>query len=501
MKESAVGSPTDRPLTHTGAGAVRPLKSGRPVSSLVVMTDPLPPTDPLERPTFGLLLDDPTTAALLAVVSDQRGVWVGREPGHSAENVPAHRKRPLRLTAEDVHAFDLGQSRSAILPLYHDLAGPARYHRRWRRAYRSVNAVYARAAAEEAAPGATVWINDYKLQLVPRLLRRLRPDVRIGLHLQTPFPAADLFRRMPLHRDILAGLLGADLLGFQTASAAENFLRLSQDATDKPPNVGVYPVAPDTVAIRQLAARSDMIERANALRRSLGGPTTVILSINSAEQSQGVERRLLSLDEAFRHRQLKAGDVTVIQILLGSTSELDQSTGDGIARAVARVNGQYAAVGRPCVHYQVARPDLAERVALYLAADLMLATPLREGATMPALEFVAAARNRSALVLSEFSGTAAMLPDAYIVNPYDDDAVRTSIANARTASDNERERRMRKMRDYVLGYDNHVWAGQFLSALTSGQPHHGGSPAREMLLPRRSPRSHQWHNIHHGGQQ
>ena len=500
MSHGAVGTPAARQLARTGAGPVRPLTSRRQASSFVLVTDPLPPTDPRARPPSGRLLDDPALAALRVKVRDEHGVWIGRESGPVTDRVPNDHQRPLRIPPDEADAFDLGQSRGAIWPLYHDLAGSGVYQTRWRRAYRSVNATYAKAAAEEAAPGGTVWVDDYRLQLVPRLLRRLRPDVRIGFYLHTPFPPADLMRRMPSYPHLLAGLLGADLLGFQTANAAENFLRLSQDLTDTPPNVGVYPVGPDSTAIRRLAVRPDVLERANALRRSLGDPSTVILSINTADQSQGVERRLLGLEQAFRTRQLRAREVAMIQIVLGSTADLDQSTGDGIARAVARVNGKYATVGRPRIHYLVASPDLAERVALYLATDLLLATPLREGASVPALEFVSAARSRSTLLLSEFSGTANVLPDAHIVNPYDDEAVRTGLARALATSPDERAKRMRAMRDYVLGYDNHLWAAQFLAALTSGPRPAGGPSKRDQPAPRRWPRSHLWLNLHNADQ-
>jgi trehalose 6-phosphate synthase len=300
------------------------------------------------------------------------------------------------------------------------------------------------------------------LQLVPAILRRRRPDLRIGMYLPTHFPAGDTLRAMPMHREVLRGLLGADLIGFQTANAAENFLRRTQDVTDRPPSVGVFPTSAQTPAITTLAATPAVTAAARQLRARLGDPRTIVLSINPPEPSQGVEDRLLALDAVFADGRLDPTDTVVIQIVLGRS--VDPALADGIARAAARVNGQHASVGRAPVHYIVDTPSLAERVAYYRTADVMLATPLREGATTTALEFVAAARDDSALVLSELSGTAAVLPDAYLVNPHDGERVQAGLTAA-LAGCAQRQARLERMRAYVTSYHTYTWAEAFLRTL------------------------------------
>jgi trehalose 6-phosphate synthase len=150
------------------------------------------------------------------------------------------------------------------------------------------------------------------------------------------------------------------------------------------------------------------------------------------------------------------------------------------------------------VHYTVATPDLADRVALYLAADVMLATPLREGATVAALEYVAAARSDAALVLSEFSGTAAVLPHAYVVNPYDDDAVRMGVGRAIAAGHDERADRMRHMRSYTDAYDNHCWAERLVSAVRSSRPHQAAALDPVGSTSKRTLRSRRRFSVHSG---
>ena len=200
--------------------------------------------------------------------------------------------------------------------------------------------------------------------------------------------------------------------------------------------------------------------------------------------------------------QLDPAETVAIQIVLGENDAIDQVSADGVARAAARVNGQHASVGRPCVHYLVDTPGLAESVALYLAADVMLATPLREGSSPCALEFVGAAREDAALVLSEFSGTATVLPTAYVVNPHDDEAVKAGLLASLTAPPAERTERMRSIRDYVGSYANFAWARGFLTALRSVPARsttRAGAPQWISEPQRRVRRRAQWLNAHSGG--
>lgn len=462
------------------SGQGRALRPGtRGSAPFVVVTD-RPPWSPrtgvFVAPGAGLP-DDPALQALQAVASRARGVWVCRA-GEFEGTVPLRRRL---LDPPEAAVHDAGHA-ATIWPAYHEL-GPGRYEPEWRTAFRAVNAAYADAVATQAAPGATVWVYGHTLQLVPALLRRRRPDLRIGFHLPTHFPAGDTLRAVPVHREIIRGLLGADLLGFQTAIAAENFLRLTHDVTDSPPSVGVFPTSAHTPAITALVGTPAVTTAAAELRHRLGDPRTVVLCVNPPERSQGIPERLLALGTAFADGRLDPAQAVVVQIVLGQPT--DPELADDIARAAARVNGEHASIGRPAVHYIVDTPSLPERVAYYRSADVLVATPLREGATTAALEFVGAARDDASLVLSELSGTASVLSDAFLVNPHDPDGVQAGLTAALQPAARSEER-IARMRGYVSGYHTFAWAEAFLRTLRACPSVEPPAPP----LPRTAPTPH-----------
>jgi trehalose 6-phosphate synthase len=456
----------------------------RGAASLVIASDRLP-NGGCQDATTGMtvLPDDPVSVALSSACSRAGGVWIGRAGTRGAACVNMH-EVAVDATTLSGHQSHTGQT---MWPIYHDLVRPAAHDPQWRKAFRVVNHAFARTIVQRAAPHATVWLHDYELHLVPTLLRRRRPDLRLGFFLATPFPPLDLIQQTPMCRDLIGGLLGADVVGFQGVQSAENFLRASAglstsdseyeriptaDAVD----VGVYPTSVDARTIDRIARRPDVQSRAADIRAKLGNPQVVVLALDSPTPAAGVGHRLRALRTMFADGMLQPDRVAVVHVVVGPPD--DGSSSDAVPTAmtevnnevaleVARINGQFAVVGRPCLHYVKAMPDLQDRVALYLAADVFMATPLREGATPNALEFVAAGRPDSALVLSEFTGTATVLPEAFLVNPYDEHHLRTSLLAAVSASRPERLHRMNSMRAYVAAYDTHTWARLFLDTIQS----------------------------------
>jgi trehalose 6-phosphate synthase len=390
------------------------------------------------------------------------------------------RLRPVALTPDDVERYYEGFSNSSLWPLYHDAIETPAYRRSWWEAYRRVNQRFAEATADQAAEGGTVWVQDYQLQLVPAMLRALRPDLKIGFFLHIPFPPVELFMQLPRRAEILRGLLGADLVGFQRPLAAQNFLRLTRHLLGlRPRGAGVevdgrtvhaaaFPISIDVAEIEGLAASPLVRARAEQIRAELGDPKTVILGVDRLDYTKGIEQRFKAYRELLSEDRLSVPETVMVQVATPSRERVEhyQALRVKVEREVGRINGDYGRVGVPAVHYLHQSYSRSELVALYCAADVMMVTPLRDGMNLVAKEYVAARVDLGgALVLSEFAGAAGELRQAFLCNPHDLQSVKESLMRAVQVDQTEVSRRMRAMRRHLRGHDVRHWASSFLSAL------------------------------------
>ena len=399
---------------------------------------------------------------------------------------------PVPLSEEEVAEYYEGFSNSTLWPLYHDVVAPPEFHREWWDAYVRVNRRFAERAAKIAKPDAVVWVQDYQLQLVPTMLRELRPDLRIGFFLHIPFPPAELFQQLPWRRQILEGLLGADLVGFQMPGAAQNFVRLvrqrvghktHRDMIYLPDGRTVlaqaYPISIDAAGFEELARTPEVIARAAEIRESLGNPKTMLLGIDRLDYTKGLRQRLRAFGELISDGSLHVDDAVFVQVATPSRERVDQYKilRDDINRLVGRINGDVARIGQQPVTYLHASYPRAEMAALYRAADVMVVTPLRDGMNLVAKEYVACRYDdRGALVLSEFAGAASELKGAYQVNPHDINGMKSMMLEAINASPRENARRMKAMRKQVMENDIDLWAANFLRELTSVRDPHAKNP-------------------------
>ncbi|GGM37578.1 trehalose-6-phosphate synthase [Dactylosporangium sucinum] len=412
--------------------------------------------------------------------------WHGRADMHMAPVVlQSVLLSPVSLSAADIADHIDGQCASTIAPLYHDgLGGPA-FHRRWRQAYRSVNERYAAAAAELAASGATVLVHGHELQLVPGMLRSVRPDLTIGFVLPLPLPPVELFRRMPMRADIVSGILGSDVIFVQDRRSADNLLRLAVGAGSTVTGAGaiavgsrrvaveVLPMGAETQSVEHLAAGANVRRRLDSLRRELRVPGTVLLSIDPLDGTSGAERRLAAFAELLHDGTLRAEECALIQVVVPAARESAElaELRSRVEQLAARINGSHGSVGRPVVHHLHRSLDTLDTVALFRLADVFLATALRDGGNPTAKAFVSARiDNTGALVLSEFSATAAELPQATLVNPYDLEDLKSAVMAAVAPADPAAARAaMSRMRLAVRDHDVRWWAGRVLAALDTAR--------------------------------
>ena len=339
--------------------------------------------------------------ALEPVMREAGGVWVGWSgdsgPPPGAFEADGLDLVGLGLSETEVRHFYEGFCNATLWPLYHDVIASPQFHRRWWEAYVTVNRRFAEAAAEQAAPGATVWVHDYQLQLVPRMLREQRDDVRIGFFNHIPFPGYEIFAQLPWRRQVVNGLLGADLLGFQRRADATNFLRACRRAAGlatrgatvrvggREVRAAAFPISIDAEALEQIARRESAGKRAAEIRMALGEPDTVLLGIDRLDYTKGIPHRLRAYGELLREGRL-GPRVVLVQVASPSRERVGayRVLRDDVELAVSRINGEHAEVGSPPVHYLHQSYPRDEMAALYLAADVMLVTSLRDGMNLVA---------------------------------------------------------------------------------------------------------------------
>ena len=476
-------------------------------------------------------------AALEPVVREAKGAWVGwpGDAGDAPEEFDSGGMHlaGVGLSATEMRTFYEGFCNATLWPLYHDVIAPPEFHRSWWESYVAVNQRFAQAAARQAARGATIWVHDYQLQLVPGMLRELRQDVRIGFFNHIPFPGYEIFAQLPWRRQIIEGLAGADLLGFQRQQDATNFLRACRRAAglstrgsvvrvpltapgapsglasgaavpageagpaqaDPRPDTAearrrrwdlagagpgtrevraaAFPISIDAAAYEQLAARPAVRERAKQIRQALGDPEIVLLGVDRLDYTKGILHRLRAYSEILDDGLLSVPEAVLVLVASPSRERVEhyRLLRDEVEVTVGRINGKHAELGHPPVHYLHQSYPREEMAALYLAADVMLVTSLRDGMNLVAKEYVACRDDETgALVLSEFTGAADELSGAFLINPHDIQGMKDTIVRAARVSPGEAKRRMRSMRRRVRERDVAYWAASFLSALEKPPP-------------------------------
>jgi trehalose 6-phosphate synthase len=434
--------------------------------------------------------------ALEPVIRRNGGAWIGWHGAANEKLRPFDHDGmhlvPIPLSDDEVEEYYEGFSNATLWPLYHDVVAPPEFHREWWDAYVKVNRRFAEKAAKISKKNGVVWVQDYQLQLVPTMLREMRPDLRIGFFLHIPFPPTVLFQQLPWRRQILEGLLGADLVGFQMPGAAQNFIRLvrqrvghktHRDTVYLPDGRTVlaqaYPISIDAAGFEELARTPAVIARAAEIRASLGNPKTVLLGIDRLDYTKGLRQRLRAFGELIAEGALDVDDAVFVQVATPSRERVGQYIllRDDINRLVGRINGDVGRIGQQPVTYLHASYPREEMAALYRAADVMVVTPLRDGMNLVAKEYVACRYDDSgALVLSEFAGAASELKSAYQVTPHALHPMKQEKLAAINADPRENARRMKAMRRQVMENDIDLWAANFLRELNAVRDPHAKNP-------------------------
>jgi alpha,alpha-trehalose-phosphate synthase [UDP-forming] len=421
--------------------------------------------------------------ALDPVIRAKGGLWIGWD-GVAGRTARSHvheglEVKPVGLSARELDLFYHGFCNRTLWPLLHDAIRSADFDPKWWETYKDINERFARAAARGVARNRKVWIHDFHLMLVPQMLRALRPDLKIGFFLHIPFPPEEIFARLPWRTEVLHGLLGADVVGFQTWKDAQNFSRASRRLADAEGTDGLltfhghkvrvnsFPISIDAMEMEQLAQTPAVQRRAKEIRTRMSG-RRIMLGVDRLDYTKGIQARLTSFEHLLETRQVSVDSCVLVQVAVPSRETVPEyaTTRKGIEETVGRINGEFSQPGFVPVHYfrrNLARDELA---AWYLAADVMLVTPLCDGMNLVAKEYAATRFDGGGvLVLSEFAGAAQELRQAILINPYDIEGMASGMKRALDLPRSEQRFRMSILRMVVKRHDVQEWSDSFLAAM------------------------------------
>ena len=426
----------------------------------------------------------------IAAAEPSSYVWVGWPGGtvpKEAQESTTDRLRktfnaaPVYLTDEEMEKFYLGFCNKTLWPLFHYFTSYAAYIPETWEQYRKINERFADAVAEVVSGGDFVWVHDYHLILLPALLRRRVPDAGVGFFLHIPFPSFEVFRLLPRawRRELLEGMLGADLVGFHTYEYTQHFLQsvlriLEYDhhfgLITQPTHmtrVGTFPMGIDYPAFRNSGKDPLVIQEYQAFGKSLEG-LKVVLSVDRLDYSKGILNRLQGFEILLERYPQYHGRVVLLIVVVPSRVAVDQyeQMKKQIEEAVGKINGRFGRIGWVPIVYQYRYVPFPPLAAMYGIGDIAMVTPLRDGMNLVAKEYVAARADRNGvLILSEMAGSAKELGEALIINPNYREEIAEALHDALEMSPDEQRRRMSIMQARLKRYDVRRWADDFISQL------------------------------------
>lgn len=386
---------------------------------------------------------------------------------------------PVYLTPDQIENYYEGYSNSVLWPLCHYFSNYIEYDNDYWEAYKEVNALFCEAALKVIEPGDIVWVQDYQLMLLPKMLRDKMPDISIGYFHHIPFPSYELFRSLPERAELLKGLLGADLVAFHTHSYMRHFISavyrvLKLDCNldeiqlnDRVVDVDAFPMGINYDMYHDALLNPDIKKKSGELRKSFG-KAKLMLSVDRLDYSKGIPIRLHSFQSFLENNSQYREKVSLVMIVAPSRDSVDIYAGlkNEIDKLVGAINGKYATIDWTPVYYFYHPFQFEELAALYQISDIALVTPLRDGMNLVAKEYVATKREHPGiLILSEMAGASIELSDALIVNPTDIHEIENAMVQALEMPVKEQMKRLNAMQEIVSTQNVKQWATDFIEEL------------------------------------
>ncbi|KAI0029342.1 glycosyltransferase family 20 protein [Vararia minispora EC-137] len=423
-----------------------------------------------------------------------------------------------------------GFSNSILWPLFHYHPGEMNFDEDNWLAYRQANLAFADAVRQQLRPNSMVWVQDYHLMLLPMLLRGLVtdvaqtgeytaqelakitdgldidgdaygvgkkpiPGVKIGFFLHTPFPSSEIYRILPVRREILLGVLYCDLIGFHTYDYARHFLSSCTRILSLPtmPNgvefegrlvhVGTFPIGIDPTSFTDNLEKESVKKRIAALEQRFNG-VKVIVGVDRLDYIKGVPQKLHALELFLTQHPEWIGKVVLAQLAVPSRQDVEeyQNLRATVNELVGRINGRFGTVEFMPIHFMHKSLPFDELCALYAVSDVCLVTSTRDGMNLVSYEYIACQQSRQGvMILSEFAGAAQSLNGSIVVNPWDSQQVADAIHEAVTMAPEQRAENHKKLFKYVNKYSAAFWGTSFVREMLRIRPDDDVNAVKEAL--------------------
>ena len=433
-------------------------------------------------------------AAIDPVMQAAKGTWIAWGSGDADQDcsdakgcvrvpptAPQYTLRRIWLTQKEVNDYYLGFSNRVIWPVCHLFQENAQFKKNYWEVYKSVNQKFAEAAAEELEAGGRVFIQDVHFSLVPDLLRKKVPEAAIALFWHIPFPAAETFSCIPWRKELLTGLLSADMLGFHTKAHADNFISTvcrefpQAEVKDNVINynerktkIAAIPIGIDYETYAKSGSAPHILKGAEATRKSINAER-IILGVDRLDYTKGILNRFLAFERYLEANPRARGKVSFIQIASPTRVNINEykEMKRHVEETVGRINGRFQTPSWTPIIYINRKIEEDKLLMLYKIADVAMVTPVIDGMNLVAKEYVAV-NEKGVLILSEFAGASEGMKDAIVVNPYDIEAMGKAIQKALRMKQREKINHCQKLRREVQDHDNFWWLDEFFRQWEAG---------------------------------
>lgn len=441
------------------------------------------------------------TTAMNSIVQRRGGVWIGW-PGDSTGIGDPQRQEilerwrsadalaPVEIPPELSSHFYEGYSNQTLWPLFHHFPSRLRFDPKGWAAYRSANSLFRDVAVSQYREGDLLWVHDYQLMLLPKLLRESLPGAAIGFFLHIPFPPSEIFRLLPEREELLEGLLGADLVAFQTYPDLQHFRSSLRRVLGRESRLDTVEVGGRSVSLEALPIsiapeeftkllRTPRAERRVAELRARYKDRRLLLAVDRMDYTKGIPQRLRSYRRLLERDREMRGKVVLLQVAVPSRERIFSYAAlrRQVNELIGEINGQFGTPNWTPVVYIGRGISRTELVALYAVADVAWVSPLRDGMNLVAKEYVACKQDQNgALVLSEFAGAAEEMGEALLVNPNDEDRTAAVVENALMMDPGERRRRLSALQERIRRNNVFEWSEKFLRLLEDAALNRAESP-------------------------